>query len=69
MRRVGEALSGEPQTLERPLLLSTEKGRRVLIMSVSAGAGHVKAAAALEKTFLRDQRVLDVVNNDALQYT
>lgn len=69
MRRVGEALSGEPQTLERPLLLSSEKGRRVLIMSVSAGAGHVKAAAALEKTFLRDQRVLDVVNNDALQYT
>ncbi len=70
MRRLEEALPREPQTPPaRPLLLSTEKGRRVLIMSVSAGTGHVKAAAALEKTFLRDQRVLDVVNNDALQYT
>jgi processive 1,2-diacylglycerol beta-glucosyltransferase len=29
----------------------------------------VKAAEALEKTFAADTRVLEVVNNDALQYT
>lgn len=44
-------------------------GQRVLIMSVGAGNGHIKAAEALEKTFAADTRVLDVVNNDALQYT
>lgn len=44
-------------------------GKRVLIMSAGAGNGHVKAAEALEKTFAADARVLEVVNNDALQYT
>lgn len=44
-------------------------GRRVLIMSTSAGAGHVKAAAALEAAFQRDARVEEVINNDALRYT
>jgi processive 1,2-diacylglycerol beta-glucosyltransferase len=43
--------------------------KRVLIMSVSAGMGHIKAAAALEKTFAADERVEQVINNDALQYT
>jgi processive 1,2-diacylglycerol beta-glucosyltransferase len=43
--------------------------KRVLIMSVSAGMGHIKAAAALEKTFAADKRVVEVINNDALQYT
>lgn len=43
--------------------------KRVLIMSVSAGMGHIKAAAALEKTFAADENVLEVINNDALQYT
>jgi len=49
--------------------LSLEDGRRVLIMSTSAGAGHVKAAAALEKSFALDARVEEVINNDALRYT
>ena len=49
--------------------LSMEDGRRVLIMSTSAGAGHVKAAAALEKSFALDARVEEVINNDALRYT
>lgn len=48
---------------------SHQSGTRVLIMSVSAGAGHVKAASALEKTFTADARVTDVINMDALQYT
>lgn len=43
--------------------------KRVLIMSVGAGTGHIKAAAALEKSFAADGRVAEVVNNDALQYT
>jgi len=38
-------------------------------MSVSAGAGHVKAAIALEKAFAADARVTDIINMDALQYT
>jgi processive 1,2-diacylglycerol beta-glucosyltransferase len=43
--------------------------KRVLIMSVSAGMGHIKAAAALEKTFAADESVVEVINHDALQYT
>jgi processive 1,2-diacylglycerol beta-glucosyltransferase len=43
--------------------------KRVLIMSVGAGTGHIKAAEALEKSFAADGRVAEVVNNDALQYT
>lgn len=31
--------------------------------------GHIKAASALEKSFLTDPRVGEVINNDALQYT
>jgi processive 1,2-diacylglycerol beta-glucosyltransferase len=49
--------------------ISLEDGRRVLIMSTSAGAGHVKAASALEKAFALDSRVQEVINNDALRYT
>ena len=43
--------------------------KRVLIMSASAGTGHIRAAEALEKTFAADPRVAEVINNDALQYT
>jgi len=43
--------------------------KRVLIMSVGAGTGHIKAAEALEKSFAADGRVAEVINNDALQYT
>ena len=43
--------------------------KRVLIMSAGAGNGHIKAAAALEKSFAADDRVVEVINNDALQYT
>jgi processive 1,2-diacylglycerol beta-glucosyltransferase len=43
--------------------------KRVLIMSVGAGTGHIKAAEALEKSFAADNRVAEVINNDALQYT
>ncbi|QFY42061.1 glycosyltransferase [Candidatus Methylospira mobilis] len=47
----------------------TPTGKRILIISVSAGAGHIKAAEALEKSFRADHRVTEVINLDALQYT
>ncbi|MEQ1637432.1 MAG: glycosyltransferase [Methylococcales bacterium] len=43
--------------------------KRVLIISESAGSGHIRAAGALEKSFAADSRVSQVINNDALQYT
>jgi processive 1,2-diacylglycerol beta-glucosyltransferase len=43
--------------------------KRVLIISTSAGTGHVAAGAALEKAFRADERVAEVVHKDALRYT
>ncbi len=43
--------------------------KRVLIISTSAGTGHVKAAEALAKTFARDERVEAVECRDALDFT
>jgi processive 1,2-diacylglycerol beta-glucosyltransferase len=43
--------------------------KRVLIVSTSAGTGHVRAAQALEKEFARDPRVAQVVHEDALTFT
>ncbi len=42
---------------------------RVLILSASAGSGHVRAADALHKVCARHWRVGEVVNLDALTYT
>ena len=47
----------------------TGEGCRVLIMSVAAGAGHIRAAAALENAFAADPRVDQVINQDALVFT
>jgi processive 1,2-diacylglycerol beta-glucosyltransferase len=43
--------------------------QRVLIISTSAGTGHLRAAEALEKEFARDPRVDQVLHEDALNYT
>lgn len=43
--------------------------KRVLILSASAGTGHVRAGEALERVFREDQRVEAVEHRDALQYT
>lgn len=43
--------------------------KRVLIISTSAGTGHVRAAQALEKEFSRDPRVGEVIHEDALNFT
>jgi processive 1,2-diacylglycerol beta-glucosyltransferase len=43
--------------------------KRVLILSASAGTGHLKAGEALAKAFAADPRVEKVVHQDALKYT
>ncbi len=43
--------------------------KRVLIVSASAGTGHVRAAQALEKAFAADPRVGEIQHLDALIYT
>ena len=43
--------------------------KRVLILSTSAGTGHVRAAQALEKAFATDPRVAAVQHADALDFT
>lgn len=43
--------------------------KRVLVLSTSAGSGHVRAGEALEKTFAADPRVGEVVHEDALRFT
>ena len=48
--------------------VSSQK-KRVLIISASAGTGHVRAADALAKAFAEDPRVEAVENIDALRYT
>jgi processive 1,2-diacylglycerol beta-glucosyltransferase len=43
--------------------------KRVLIMSTSAGSGHVRAGEALTKAFREDPRVGEVIHSDALHFT
>lgn len=43
--------------------------KKVLILSVSAGTGHVRAALALEKAFRIEDPTAEVVHFDALVYT
>jgi processive 1,2-diacylglycerol beta-glucosyltransferase len=42
---------------------------RVLILSTSAGAGHVKAAGAIEKAFIQSHAAREIRNVDILDYT
>jgi processive 1,2-diacylglycerol beta-glucosyltransferase len=48
---------------------STSGGKRVLIVSASAGTGHVRAGEALAKAFRMDPSVEAVHHLDALDYT
>ncbi|MFM8472570.1 MAG: MGDG synthase family glycosyltransferase [Candidatus Kapaibacterium sp.] len=43
--------------------------KKILILSVSAGAGHVRAAEALVEQFSRDQLAPEIVHMDILKYT
>ena len=45
------------------------RGKRILILSASAGTGHVSAAAALEKAFRGMPGVGEIRSIDALKYT
>jgi len=60
-----------PRQGSDPLKLpgSPAEGRRVLILSASAGTGHVRAAEALEKVFRQQPGVGEVRNIDALRFT
>lgn len=62
-------LPGSPAPAEAPAAPGVAAGKRVLIASASAGTGHVRAAAALEKVFAVDPRVAAVRHIDALDYT
>jgi processive 1,2-diacylglycerol beta-glucosyltransferase len=42
---------------------------RILILSTSAGAGHVAAARALEQVFARSADIEEVIHKDALEFT
>lgn len=44
-------------------------GKRVMILSASAGSGHVRAAQAIEEACRKDSRISEVLHVDALQYT
>jgi processive 1,2-diacylglycerol beta-glucosyltransferase len=46
-----------------------QPGRKVLILSVSAGTGHTKAAEALEKVFRQQPDVGEIRHVDALRFT
>jgi processive 1,2-diacylglycerol beta-glucosyltransferase len=43
--------------------------KRIMILSASVGSGHVKAAEALEKAFLRHPHVQEVFCDDSLDHT
>ncbi|MGE4490054.1 MAG: glycosyltransferase [Kiritimatiellales bacterium] len=47
----------------------SRSGYRVLILSVSAGTGHLRAAEALEKAALANPEVGEVLHIDSLRYT
>ena len=49
--------------------VANPNGRRVLILSASAGTGHVRAAEALEKVFRQRPDVGEIRNVDALRFT
>lgn len=42
--------------------------KRVLIMSASAGSGHIRAAEALKERFEKDERVAEVRHEDSLKF-
>lgn len=53
----------------RPNPENNNMGKKVLILSASAGTGHVRAAEALEKAFRNESNVSEVVQFDALVFT
>jgi processive 1,2-diacylglycerol beta-glucosyltransferase len=62
-------LWGESTSVEMWERVGGMSKQRVLILSASAGTGHIRAAQALEKEFLKDERVGAVRHEDALKFT
>jgi processive 1,2-diacylglycerol beta-glucosyltransferase len=58
-----------PSIKKKPSVGPSVTGKRILILSASAGTGHVRAAAALEKAFRGIPDVGEVRSIDALKYT
>jgi processive 1,2-diacylglycerol beta-glucosyltransferase len=58
-----------PSIKKKPSGSPSGTGKRILILSASAGTGHVRAAAALEKAFRGIPDVGEVRSIDALKYT
>jgi len=58
-----------PSIKKKPPGAPAGNGKRILILSASAGTGHVRAAAALEKAFRGMPDVGEVRSIDALRYT
>lgn len=50
------------------ITLKRKKPTRILLLPVSAGYGHIKAAAALEKGFKEIDAHVQVINEDAFKY-
>ncbi|MBU0935260.1 MAG: glycosyltransferase [Spirochaetes bacterium] len=44
-------------------------GKRLMILSASAGSGHVRAAQAVEEAARKDERISEVLHIDTLEYT
>ena len=65
----GTQFIASTQAADRSGCVSGAALNRVLILSASAGAGHVRAAQALERAFVATGRVREVRHVDILQYT
>jgi processive 1,2-diacylglycerol beta-glucosyltransferase len=44
-------------------------GKKVMILSASAGSGHIRAAAAIEEACRNDPRISEILNVDTLTFT
>lgn len=67
VKPVLSALAFRRRVAKMPTIMSDPL--RVLILSASAGSGHLRAAAALEKACRAQPSIGEVVNVDALTYT
>ena len=64
-----KSLLGSATSFKKKKSPARKEGRSVLILSVSAGTGHVRAAEALEKVFRQQPGVGEVRHVDALRFT
>jgi processive 1,2-diacylglycerol beta-glucosyltransferase len=63
------SIHATPPTIDPSRAVQRTSLNRVLVLSASAGAGHVRAAQALERALVDTGRVREVRHVDILQYT